>query len=126
VKVEWTFFADDPEAFAKIQSGYEADLVHPSSSWLRLYVENDLLQPIDTSRLSNWSKLDEDLVKMGQVDGVQYMAPWEWGYNSILVRCRIPGPTSGTPSTRGTSRSLTPPRPPCWWPRRCWASTPTQ
>ncbi len=86
VQVEWTFFADDPEAFAKIQSGYQADLVHPSSSWLKLYVDNGLLQPIDTAKLSNWSKLDEDLVKMGQVDGVQYMAPWEWGYNSILVR----------------------------------------
>lgn len=86
VKVEWTFFADDPEAFAKLQSGYQADLVHPNISWLKLYVDNDLLIPIDTAKLSNWSKLDPDLIKMGQVDGVQYLAPWEWGYDSILVR----------------------------------------
>jgi spermidine/putrescine transport system substrate-binding protein len=86
VQPEWTFFADDPEAFAKIQSGFEADLVHPSSSWLALYVENDLLTPLDTSRLTNWDKIDPDLAALGQVDGVQYLAPWEWGYNSILVR----------------------------------------
>lgn len=86
VKVEWTFFADDPEAFAKIQSGFVADLVHPNSSWLKIYVQNGLLQPIDTSKLSNWPNVLPELAKLGQVDGVQYMIPWEWGYDSILVR----------------------------------------
>jgi len=86
VPVEWTFFADDPEAFAKLQSGYQADLVHPNSSWVRLYVENDLLLPIGTTQLTNWNQIDPELARLGQVDGVQYLAPWEWGYNSILVR----------------------------------------
>jgi spermidine/putrescine transport system substrate-binding protein len=86
VKVEYTFFADDPEAFAKIQSGFKADLVHPNTSWVKLYVENDLLRPIDTSKLSNWPGIMESLAQLGQVDGKQYLAPWEWGYDSILVR----------------------------------------
>jgi spermidine/putrescine-binding protein len=86
VKVEYVFFADDPEAFAKLQSGFKADLVHPGISWLELYVENDLLQPIDTSKLSNWSGLMAGMAEMGQVNGKQYLAPWEWGYDSILVR----------------------------------------
>ncbi len=86
VKVEWTFFADDPEAFAKVQSGFEADLVHPNSSWVKLYVDNGLLEPIDTTKLSNWSGIMPALAKLGEVDGKQYMVPWEWGYNSILVR----------------------------------------
>lgn len=85
-EVQYTFFADDPEAFAKLQSGFEADLVHPGVSWLRLYVENDLLEPIDTSKLENWPGVMESLAKAGQVNGVQYLAPWEWGYDSILVR----------------------------------------
>lgn len=86
VQVEHTFFAEDAEAFAKLQSGFVADLVHPNSSWLQLYVDNDLLQPIDTSKLKNWPQIMEPLAKMGQVNGKQYMVPWEWGYDSILVR----------------------------------------
>ncbi|MEN6478266.1 MAG: extracellular solute-binding protein [Anaerolineales bacterium] len=86
VAVEWTFFADDSEAFAKLQSGFVADLVHPNMSWLQIMVDNKMLQPIDTSKLSNWPGIMEPLAKMGQIDGVQYLVPWEWGYDSILVR----------------------------------------
>ena len=86
VKVEWTFFADDSEAFAKLQTGFVADAVHPSTSWLQIMVDNDMLQPIDTTKLDNWPGIMEPLAKMGQVDGVQYLVPWEWGYDSILVR----------------------------------------
>lgn len=86
VEVEYTFFADDPEAFAKLQSGFKADLVHPNTSWLKLYVENDLLREIDTSKLSNWSGIIPELAKLGQYNGKQYLVPWEWGYDSIIVR----------------------------------------
>jgi len=86
VKVEYTFFAEDSEAYAKLQSGFVADVVHPHIGWLELYVDNDLLQPIDTSKLSNWPKVMPELARLGQVDGVQYLVPWEWGYDSILVR----------------------------------------
>ncbi len=86
VKVEHTFFAEDAEAYAKLQSGFVADLVHPNVSWLKLMVDSDLLVPVDTSKLKNWSKVMEPLAKMGQVNGKQYLIPWEWGYDSILVR----------------------------------------
>jgi spermidine/putrescine transport system substrate-binding protein len=86
VKVDYTFFAEDSEAYAKLQSGFTADVVHPHIGWLELYVANDMLQPIDTTKLSNWSKVMPELARLGQVDGVQYLVPWEWGYDSILVR----------------------------------------
>lgn len=84
--VEYTFFADDAEALAKLRSGFSADLVHPCESWWGLYVENDLLQPIDTSRIADWDSINPDLAKLGQFNGQQYILPWEWGYESILVR----------------------------------------
>lgn len=84
--VDYIFFAEDPEAFAKIQSGVDVDLVHPCESYMGLYVENDLLQPIDTSRIEHWDELNPKLVELGQFDGVQYFVPWDWGYESILVR----------------------------------------
>jgi spermidine/putrescine-binding protein len=86
ISVDYSFFAEDAEAFAKLQSGFEADVLHPCSSWWGLYVENGLVQPIDTSKLTNWSSVQPDLAAQGQFDGKQYFIPWEWGYESILVR----------------------------------------
>lgn len=84
--VEYSFFATDSEALTKVQSGFEADVVHPCNSWWQLYVDNGLVQPIDTSRLSNWEDIHPDLAAMGQFDGEQYFVPWDWGYESIVVR----------------------------------------
>ncbi len=86
VDPEHTFFTEDAEAFAKLQSGFDADLVHPCSPWWNLYVQEGLVQPIDTSRLQNWSGIDPNMAAMGQFDGQQYFIPWDWGYESILVR----------------------------------------
>lgn len=86
VKVDFSFYGEDAEAFTKLQSGFEADLAHPCTSWLQQYVDNDLIQPIDTSRLSNWKDLHPDLTAAGQINGTQYLVPWEWGYESTLVR----------------------------------------
>jgi spermidine/putrescine-binding protein len=84
--VEYSFFADDAEAYTKIQSDFEADLTHPCNSWWGLYVDAGLVQPIDTSRLSNWSGVDPSLAAMGQFNGQQYFVPWDWGYESMTVR----------------------------------------
>jgi spermidine/putrescine transport system substrate-binding protein len=86
VKVDYSFFAEDAEALAKVQSGFNTDVIHPCTSWLNQYSENDLILPIDTTRLSNWKDLNPALADIGKVNGKQYLAPWEWGYESILVR----------------------------------------
>ncbi len=86
VMQEYSFFADDAEALAKAQSGFQFDLVHPCSSWWALYVEAGLVQPIDTSRLSNWDGVYEELAAQGQFNGEQYFIPWDWGFESIVVR----------------------------------------
>jgi spermidine/putrescine transport system substrate-binding protein len=61
-------------------------VIHPCSSWLNQYAENDLILPIDTTRLSNWKDLNPALADIGKVSEKQYLVPWEWGYESILVR----------------------------------------
>ena len=33
ISVDYSFFAEDAEAYAKLQSGFEADVLHPCSSW---------------------------------------------------------------------------------------------
>lgn len=86
VKVDYSFFSEDAEAFAKLQSGFNVDLVHPCNPWWGLYVEQGMVQPIDTSKLTNFAGLDPEMVKLGQFNGQQYFIPWDWGFESILVR----------------------------------------
>lgn len=86
VEVKFTFFADDAEGFAKSKSGFETDLVHPCTNYWELYVQHGLVQPIDTTRLKYWSGIYPNLAKQGEFDGKQYFIPWDWGYESILVR----------------------------------------
>jgi spermidine/putrescine-binding protein len=86
VKLDYSFFSEDAEAFAKLQSGFNVDLVHPCNPWWGLYVEQGLVQPIDTTKLSNFASLDPDMVALGQFNGQQYFIPWDWGFESIIVR----------------------------------------
>lgn len=86
VGIDYSFFSEDAEAFAKLQSGFNVDLVHPCNPWWGLYVEQGLVQPIDTSKLTNFAGLDPDMVALGQFNGQQYFIPWDWGFESILVR----------------------------------------
>jgi len=84
--VDFSFFGEDAEAFAKLQTGFQTDVFHPCSSWWQLYVDNGLVQSLDLSRLDNFENMPESLTQYGQFNGQQYFVPWDWGYESILVR----------------------------------------
>jgi spermidine/putrescine transport system substrate-binding protein len=86
VQVDFSFLTESAEVFSKLQSGFEADLVHPCSNYWKLLVDEGMVQPIDTSKLKNWPGVTESLAKQGEFDGKQYWIPWDWGFESILVR----------------------------------------
>ena len=86
VKVDFSFLTESAEAYAKLQSGFEADLVHPCSNYWKILVDEGLVQEIDTSKLSNWAGVTPSLAEQGQFEGKQYWIPWDWGYESIIVR----------------------------------------
>jgi len=86
VQVDFSFLTESAEVFSKLQSGFEADLVHPCSNFWELLVVNNMVQPIDTSKLKNWSDISPSLAKQGEFNGKQYWVPWDWGFESVLVR----------------------------------------
>ncbi len=86
VQVDFSFLTESAEVFSKLQSGFEADLVHPCSNFWELLVKNNMVQPIDTSKLKNWSGISPSLAKQGEFNGKQYWVPWDWGFKSVLVR----------------------------------------
>ena len=85
-EVEFSFMGESAEVYAKLESGFEADLIHPCNQYWKLLVDEEMVQPIDTSKLSKWSGLSEGLTEKGMFNGEQYWVPWDWGNESILVR----------------------------------------
>src|SRR3546814_8092530 len=58
---EMPLFADEQEALTQIRAGFSADVAHPCSGRVGLWRDPGVLQPIDTSRLSNWPALFDGL-----------------------------------------------------------------
>jgi spermidine/putrescine transport system substrate-binding protein len=81
-----TYLADDAEAYGKIKAGFAFDIVHPCSQFFELYAENGLIQPLDTSRIERWGDLAPSIAGLGKINGKQYVMPYDWGYESIVVR----------------------------------------
>ena len=61
----YSFFSDEEEAFQKVRAGFRADLGHPCSQSVVKWRNADIIVPIDTSRLSNWEKVDPGFAYTG-------------------------------------------------------------
>jgi spermidine/putrescine transport system substrate-binding protein len=86
VEVVFNFGADDPEIFAKTLAGSGEDIIHIYTPFLQFYVDEGLIQPIDTSKLENWDKIPAGFQESCTIDGVVYCVPWDWGFSSLLYR----------------------------------------
>jgi spermidine/putrescine transport system substrate-binding protein len=82
--VSFEFGINDADILSLMEAGSEADVFHFYTGWQQFYVDEGLVQPIDTSKLKNWDKVPDSFKQLGQVNGVQYYIPWDWGFTSIL------------------------------------------
>lgn len=86
VQLDYQFADGGAAFFSKVQTGSaQVDIAHPCSNWVQTWVDNDLLAPIDTSRLENWDKLDPSMRDLGKVGDQVYFVPWDWGFDSMIV-----------------------------------------
>jgi spermidine/putrescine transport system substrate-binding protein len=85
---EMPIFADEEEALQKLRAGATFDVVHPCNNSLPRWRDADVLQAIDTTRLSNWPDVFDSLKTFeGAQDGdKQYFVPIDWGNTSIVYR----------------------------------------
>jgi spermidine/putrescine transport system substrate-binding protein len=84
--ITYTYITNDDQALEKATSAGPFDVMHPCHENLPDYVSRGLVQPFDTSLLPSFKQLNPYLVKQGQVNGKQYMIPWDWGYGSLTYR----------------------------------------
>ena len=73
----YSFFADEEEAFNKMRAGYTPDLTFPTYQSVRKWNDAGFLAPVDQSRLSNWDDLLEPLKNIPgiRVDGELLFVP---------------------------------------------------
>jgi len=86
VDVAFSIGQADADIFAKILAGSTEDIVHFYTPYLKFYVDEGLIQEIDTSKLTNWSKVPTGFQQACTVDGKVYCIPWDWGFTSVLYR----------------------------------------
>jgi len=85
---EFLFYADNDEAIEKVRAGYLPTLVQPTSYMIGRWRDAGLLSPIDTSRLSNYPEVFQQLKDINAMhhDGQVYGLPLAWGNSSVLFR----------------------------------------
>jgi spermidine/putrescine transport system substrate-binding protein len=85
-KPQFTYMTNEADALAKIQAGLKPDLFRPYVGWVKYFATSGLVQPWDTSKISNFVHLNPFMVKAGQYGGKQYGIPDDWGLDAILYR----------------------------------------
>ncbi len=65
VTVNFEIGASDADIYSKLKAGDQADIFHPYTGWLQFYVDEGLVEEIDTSKLTHWDKVPENLKKIG-------------------------------------------------------------
>jgi spermidine/putrescine-binding protein len=85
---DFSFFADEEEAYAKLRSGFPADVLMPCTYKVPPWYRAGLLAPIDTSRLSHWNDIVPSLKNIpGTVfEDQHYFVPEDFGFTAITFR----------------------------------------
>lgn len=81
-------FGSNEEMLAKLQAGGSGwDVYVPTNYTITTYVTEDLIQPLDLSKLPNYdpSAFDARFSDAGIVDGVVYAVPKNWGTTGFAV-----------------------------------------
>jgi len=86
IKVTITDYDSNDTALAKIEAGgHGFDLVVPSNSWVPIYIEKGLIQPLDMSKLPNHSNIAPEWLDVPWDPGRTYTVPWQWGSTGVAV-----------------------------------------
>ncbi|WP_397543087.1 extracellular solute-binding protein [Roseovarius salis] len=86
--VQVNVFGSNEEMLAKLQAGGSGwDVYVPTNYTITTYVSEDLIEPLDVSRLPNYdpASFDPRFADAGTVNGVLYAVPKNWGTTGFAV-----------------------------------------
>jgi spermidine/putrescine transport system substrate-binding protein len=84
--VQTATFSSSDEAVTKLQAGFQADIVNVCVRDTQRLADLNLIQPIDTSRVTDWDKIIPAFKNFAgvQVNGQTYMVPNEGGIAGLV------------------------------------------
>jgi len=97
--VQANVFGSNEEMLAKLQAGGSGwDVFVPTNYTITTYVEQDLIEPLDLSRIPNYDKaaFDQRFAGPGTVDGTVYAVSKNWGTTGFAVNTALGGGVSPT------------------------------
>jgi spermidine/putrescine transport system substrate-binding protein len=86
--VQVNVFGSNEEMLAKLQAGGSGwDVFVPTNYTITTYVGEDLIEPLDVSKLPNYdaAAFDPRFADAGTVDGTLYAVPKDWGTTGFVV-----------------------------------------
>ena len=89
---KFILYADDDAGYSKVATGARYDIAHPCAYRFPDWVALDVLQPWDTSKLSNFDSLNPALEQAGNIDGQQYFIVADWGFAAPMYRADMVQP----------------------------------
>jgi spermidine/putrescine-binding protein len=86
LNVETATFSSSDEAVTKLQAGFQADVVNVCVRDTQRLVDLDLIQPIDTSRITDWDNIIPAFKDFAgvKVNDTVYMVPNEGGVAGLI------------------------------------------
>ncbi len=84
--LKYADYGNDDKTLNAMKAGQKFDLLHPCVGYIHDYVNAGVVEPFDTSLLTNYPNLFPEMTARGNIDGQQYWIPWDWGFSSILYR----------------------------------------
>jgi spermidine/putrescine transport system substrate-binding protein len=97
--VQANVFGSNEEMLAKLQAGGSGwDVFVPTNYTITTYVEQDLIEPLDLSRIPNYDSaaFDQRFAGPGTVDGKVYAVSKNWGTTGFAVNTALGGGVSPT------------------------------
>lgn len=87
VKVVYDEFASNEDMYAKIKSGGSGyDIVFPSGDYVSIMIQQNMLEKIDKSKLSNIGNIDQAVIRKATYDpGMDYSVPYYYGAAGVIV-----------------------------------------
>jgi spermidine/putrescine transport system substrate-binding protein len=90
IKVTVTDYDSNDTALAKIEAGgHGFDLVVPSANYVPIWVEKELVQELDLSKLPNHKNIAEEWLNVDYDMGRKYSIPWQWGTTGVAVNQKV-------------------------------------
>ncbi len=92
IEVVYDIFATNEEMYTKIaRGGASYDIAIPSEYMIEKMIREELLEPVDLTKITNWNLIDDAFKNLSFDPENQYSVPYFWGtvgiiYNTALIQ----------------------------------------